>query len=221
MIGKTNSGLILGIINVSCPNPSTITVTNGNLSFTRTGTSASFKLPRTGTWRVTVSYNGLTEVRDVAVAPGQVVNVTMMSSFYLYNRGVYAPGFGTGWSAGDQGTSVYVQSNSYNKNGPSLSNGSVNLTGYRTVSVYIEGSISSERYGTSELRFEITDTAGNTILKQSTGTASKSYALTWTFDVSSINYAVRFRPVSQSWSGGGVESGTWGGIRLYSILLTA
>jgi len=219
MIGKTNSGLILGIINVSCPNPSTITVTNGNLSFTRTGTSASFKLPRTGTWTVTVSYNGLSEVRNIAVAPGQVVNVTMMSSLYLYNRGVYAVGFGHGWSTGDQGNHVYVSKGGAGYLG-SLSNGSVNLTGYRTVSVYIEGTISSERYASSDLEFEITDTAGNRIMRKTINEGSKNYALTWTFDVSSINYAVRFRPGVQGWSGGGSESGTWAGIRMYSILLT-
>jgi hypothetical protein len=224
MLGKANGGGVVAVLNISCPNSSTITARNGTLSFTRTGTYASFKLPRTGTWTVTASYNGLSETRNIAVTPGQVVNVTMMSSFYLYNRGAYAAGFTSGWSAGDQNNSVYVESNSYNKNGSAISNGSVNLTGYRSVSVYINGSIESERYAASQLSVEITDAAGNVLLRQATEQTQgnvKTYDLTWTFNVSSINTSARFRLVSQSWSGGSNESATWGGIRLYSILLTA
>jgi len=215
MIGKTNSGIILGIINVNLPNSSTVTVSNGNLSFTASGTSVSFKLPRAGTWTVSASSNGISETRNITVNPGAVVNVSMLTGLYLYNRGAYA--FTRGWSRGEQSGYVTV-----NGNNNSISNGSVNLTGYRTLRAEVTGRLAPESYATCQMRFEITDTSGNVLQRQNETKerSAQDYSLTWTFDVSSINQYVKFRIATQGWSGGGEASGWTARINLYSIYLS-
>lgn len=223
MIGKTNAGQVQGILNVTCDNSCTVTVTQTGkpYSFTQSGTSMSFKLPNSGTWHISATFGGLTQTKDVTLTPGQALNVKVLDSFYLYNAGQYMTGFTSGWSAGEQST--YVQVSSYGAStSTSTSTGKVNLRGYKTIRAKITGWISSELYAVSEIRLEIIDTNGNVLAVRSErlGGASKTYDLTWTFNVTSINNDVKFRIASQGWSGGGDQSGTRGTINLHSIQLS-
>lgn len=220
MVGKTNAGGIVGFINVSCPNVSTITAQNGNIVLTATGTYAAFKLQRIGTWTVTASYNGLYETRTVNISPGQTQNLTMLTGMYLYNQGSYAPGFASGWAvtngASDQGNRIHASTGQPKES--ATSNGTVNLSGYRTISVYIAGAITPDNvYGIGEIAFNITDSSGQTVLlqhKERSERNRKTYDTTWTFDVSSINQNVKFQITAQSYQG---ATST---IDLYSIYLS-
>lgn len=208
MIGKTNTGLILGIINVTCDNNCTVVLTQSGqaYSFTQSGTSMSFKLPNAGVWTITATFQGITQVKEVTLTPGQVLNVKVLDDFYLFDNGTYITGFASGWSSGDQTSYVSISSSA----GPvySKSTGSVDLTGYETINAKITGEISGTSHITGEIAFEIV-TADNTVLASksetfSTGefSGSKSYDTTWTFDVSSINQTVYFRLRAQTWAAG-------------------
>lgn len=209
MIGKTNSGRVQGILNITCDNSCTVTVTQTGkpYSFTQTGKSMSFKLPSSGTWHISATFGGLTQTKDVTITPGQVLNVKVLDSFYLYNAGTYMTGFRSGWSAGEQSSYVGITTASgavYSK-----STGSVNLTGYKTVKAKITGDIGGVAYTSGEIAVEIV-TADNTVLATKSVRwdapawgGSESYDTTWTFNVSSINRAVYFRLMVQTWAGGG------------------
>ena len=223
MIGKTNSGIILGIINVTCPNPSTITVTNGNLSFTGSGTYASFKLPRAGTWTITATYNGITVTKDVTITPGQVLATTIGDSVMLYDRGSYANGFASGWSVADYGTYVAISTNA----GPvtSDSTGSVNLTGYRTVKARIEGGIGGTSDTHGQIWFSVINGSGTLIVTHTESYSppewggSETFDTTGALDVSEINYSVRFQLRAETWAGG--SDSRHANISLYKIELLA
>lgn len=209
MIGKTNSGIILGIINVTCPNVSTVTLTQTGhaYSFTQTGTSMSFKLPNVGTWHITASYGGITLERDVVLAPGQVLPVTIMDDFYVYNRGVYAAGFASGWSYGEQSEYVYIIANAA-INSASTSTGLVDLTGYNTVKAEVTGNISCTQYTSGQVMFELLNSAGTQLQEKHVLYSPPEWGgnfifdRTWEFDVSSINEQVKFRMQAQTWAGG-------------------
>lgn len=208
MIGKTNSGRVQGILNVTCDNSCTVTVTQTGkpYSFTQAGTNISFKLPNSGTWNIAASFQGITQTKEITLTPGQVVSVKVLDDFYLFNNGTYITGFASGWSSGDHTSYVSITSSG----GPaySKSTGSANLNGYKTIKARITGEISGTSYTSGEIAFEIV-TANNTVLatkseRFSTGTSSgsKSYDTTWTFNVSSINQVVYFRLKVQTWAGG-------------------
>ena len=223
MIGKTNSGVILGIINVNCPNVATVTLTQSGRAyrFTQTGSSTSFKLPVAGTWHISATSYGITQTADVTISPGQTRTVSMLTNLQLYNYGSYASGFASGWSQGDSGDHVEL----YGNRGTSrtaTSNGSVNLTGYRTVNATIDGYFSIPSYCGGSIAFEIINGSGATILDKveslSRGADSQTKTIpttTWTFDVSGINYSVRFRLRARVWSGG--SENVQSRIRLYKI----
>ena len=223
MIGKVKTGGIVAFINVSCPNSSLVTVSSSGapvISMQQAGTNMQFKLPRIGDWIVTASYNGLSETRTINVGAGQTQNVTMLTGMYLYNHGSYAPGFASGWAvtsgAADQGNRIHASTGQPKVS--ATSNGTVNLSGYRTISAYIAGAITPDNvYGIGEIAFNITDSSGQTVLlqhKERSERNSKTYDTTWTFDVSSINQNVKFQITAQSYQG---ATST---INLYSIYLS-
>ena len=86
MEGKTNAGFIMGVINVSCPAGSTVTVTKGTMSFSRSNvSSASFNLPSAGTWTVTGKKGSLSQTKSVTLVPGQTASVSLSYRMYLFN----------------------------------------------------------------------------------------------------------------------------------------
>lgn len=216
MVGKANSGIILGIINVTCQYSCTVTATNGNLSFTLTGTSVSFKLPRTGAWVITAVYNGMTQTQTVTLTPGMVANITVRHDFYLYNRGVFDSAFNTQWSSGAQANCVSTEGSAWGA-GSSITIGSFDITQFKTVAVEVSGVNGDSRYGTSNVFAEIMCTDGNTILQSHNGGQATFNTTTWTFDTNSINGPVRFRIRTYHVSGGSKESGCYAKITLYSI----
>ena len=64
MLAKTNAELVLCFLTVKCMNSASVTVVNGNLTYTKTGATTSFTLPRIGTWSITATFNGLTQARS-------------------------------------------------------------------------------------------------------------------------------------------------------------
>ena len=133
MLSKTNAELVLCFLTVNCMNSANVTVQNGNLVMTKTGATTNFTLPRIGTWTITATFNGLTQVRSVTMSGGQSQTVTYPSDIYLYNQGSYAEGFVHGWSAGEEANQVYIKTL-----GPDIqttSTGAVDLTGISQVEV--------------------------------------------------------------------------------------
>ena len=222
MVGKTNAGSILGFINVACQYSSTVTITNGSLSFTETGTTVNFKLPRIGSWSITAAYNGMTQTRTVTVSSGQTVNVTIEYEFYLYNRGTYHSSFASGWSAGNQGTYIGGSGSRWGAFA-SVSTGTFDLTQYKTVIMGVSGYINDQDYGTSAAGAQVWSTSGTALSEQNKvdPRSNLSYNITWneswTYDVTNINQAVKFRIYTAHWSGGGELAECTAGINLYSI----
>lgn len=224
MIGKTNAGSIVAFLNVSCPNSSSITIQSGNIFFSATGTNVSFKLPRIGDWTITASYNGITVTKTVTITAGQTLNETMMDNIYLYNAGVYATGFASGWSAGDYGTYISVTGGP-GGSGVSQSSGSVNLTGYRIVAIHVSGDIGGSSNTTEQAMAEIITEDGTQLLQINKTYSppewggSQAFDETWGFDVSSINSNVKFRISGNTWAGG--SDSRHATINLHSIQLIA
>jgi len=221
MIGKVNSGLILGILKISCPNNATITIQNDNLTYTKTGTAVEFKLPRIGTWNITAAYNGITNTYPVIVNPGQTVNVTVLDSFYLYNAGVYVTGFARGWTEGETASNVSINA-AASRNPTSTSNGAVNVTGYRTINTHITGDIGGSSGTSGRIMLEIISTGGTVLASNNisrSGGGSQTYDTVWTFDVSAINQLVQFRLKANTYAGGSETRHAT--ITLHSIQLIA
>ena len=225
MIGKTNSGGVLAILNVNCPYDSTVTVVNGNLSFTAIGRSVSFKLPRIGDWIVTATRNGLSQAQTVTMSAGQTSTITLLTDIYLFSSSGYAIGFTRGWTYGDYGTYVETTGN-VNGNNPSLSNGFVDLTGYKHLYAVVQYRVSLDRYAWGGDIFSILNAYGSELAQQghseNTWRGWEEYQPpeTWTFDVTNINQLVQFKLWTNFGSGGSAESGGGGGIILHSIRIT-
>ena len=218
MIGKTNSGIILAILNISAAKSCTVTLTQSGraFSFSGTGTYMSFKLPTAGTWTITTQFNGYTEVKTVTLSPGEVRNVTVLDALYLYNRGAYLSGFGTGWSRGEEANRIIVWRNTYQSGGTdATSNGTANLNNIRTIRIEFEVGIYAEpdtNFG-SEGRIRLKDASGNVLTAKqwAFGHASHNAAHTWDVDVSDIS-AAKF----SIWVNGGQGSAQ---MIIYSIRL--
>lgn len=225
MLGKANGGGIVAFLNVNCPNSSTITAVNGNNRLTATGKSASFKLPRTGNWTVTATYNGISQSQTVSVSAGQTKTVTLLTSVYLYNAGSYASGFSSGWSYGERSTYVETTGTQYGNN-PSISNGSVNLNGYKHLYAVVQYRVDKAQYAWGGSEFSIIDASNTELAKQghydSTHSGWDTYqpAETWTFDITNINQIAKFKIATTYGSGGGDQSSANGGIILHSIRIT-
>lgn len=224
MIGKVNSGLILGILKISCPNNATVTIQNGNLSYTKTGTAVEFKLPRIGTWNITAAYNGITNTYPVVVNPGQTVNVTVLDSFYLYNAGTYITGFARGWTKGETASSVSINATA-SRNPTSTSNGSVNVTGYRTINAHITGDIGGPAATSGRITMEVISTDGTVLASNYISWSapewggSQAYDTVWVFDVSTINQPIQFRLRANTYAAG--SESRHATITLHSIQLIA
>jgi len=218
MLGKANGGGIIATLNVTCPNSSTITATNGNLTFSVTGRTAAFKIPRTGNWTVTASCNGLYEQQTVSVSAGQTINRSMLYTLHIFSNGTYAHGFSSGWTgwyqkSGGGGTENYDPvTNGYveatarivQHETHAYSSGWVNLTGYRTVRFVIDGYTGTRgQIGNGKVEVQIRQT-GTASVVQTTGDiwgGDQSYSETRDLDVSSINAGVYFEIVAKEWEG--------------------
>ncbi len=229
MIGKTNAGTVRGIINVVCPNVSTVTMTQSGhaYSFTQTGTNLTFKLPNAGEWTIAATYNGITVTKPVTIVPGVVQTVTIGDSIVLYDHGVYATGFENGWTFDGPGrTGIehddHIQVDVFTSWKTGTSKGSIDLTGYRTLKATITGTLSGGTDPTEQIWFNVingsgTVVAGKTERKGSEGVTR--FDTTWVIDVSTINYTARFQLRAQTWSGG--SNPRQAEINLYKIELLA
>ena len=218
MIGKTNAELVLCFLTVNCMNSATVTATNGNLSITRTGATTEFKLPRTGTWTITATFNGITQVRSVTLAGGQSATVTFPSDIYLYNRGAYAEGFAGGWTDGAESNQVHLQ---VPANGTRIARtyGSIDLTGISTVKIEYAYNIGSEPGTGYDAWFELyiaNDGGGSilTLVSQHAGAWEIRGSGTAVANVSGINQVARF---AMNLGGRGSPGSVGGHSYLYSV----
>lgn len=221
MIGKTNSGIILAILNISAAKSCTVTLTQSGraFSFSGTGTYMSFKLPSAGTWTVTTQFNGLTEVKSVMLSPGEVRNLTVLDALYLYNRGTYLTGFGTGWSRSgtEQANEILIWSNTYQNAERGIttrSNGSASLANIRTVEIAYHvgiGITEGSNWG-SQAKLRVTDTGGTVLKELPFGHANRNQNATWYVDVSDTSAMAKFELMVNGGNGSGE-------LRLYSIKL--
>jgi len=210
MIGKTNSGIILGIINVTCPFAATVTLTQSGKGyrFTQTGENTSFKLPNAGTWNIKAEYNGISVNEDVTITPGEVKAVTMMKSVVLFNRdtGTYADGFTSGFT---NGTSIQANQSTTTKT--SNSNGQVNLTGYKHVYATLSGEMAIPPNCISKIGFYVLH-GSSTVASKTWEPAQSAIANTVTvskqrfsLNVASSTDVVKFRLRAQSSLGDGTN----------------
>ena len=223
MLGKANGGGVVAFLNVNCPHSSTITVKNGNITRTATGTSVSFKLQRIGNWTITATYGSITETRTVSMSAGQTRTETMLNSLYAYNHGSYASWFSRGWSTssgdsdrgGEASTYVYAYGSAANVIGyTTTSNGSVNLTGFRTVQLTFNGwaALFPDSDWGGEYSLRILNASTNAVLWTQTYYAPSSQSnATISVNVSNINVPVKFS----------IEGKTQGNIQLVAIRLIA
>jgi len=208
MIGKVRAGLVFGIIKVTCPNSSTVKVSQGSISFTKTGTSTEFPLPKTGTWTIKVTYNGLTETYTRTVSAGQTISITAMNNVALYHENTYCAGFTSGWN-GWKYNAMVDQTTTYN---PVASNhieahaespdawkiwartkGAVNLTGFKYVRFGYNGFSEGANTAASKYAFRATDANGGVIAQSGyIGDGSGAWKNNQTYDlnVTNVNRAV-------------------------------
>ena len=218
MIGKTNAGGVVGIVNITSPAECTVTLTKTgySMTFTKTGTSMSFKLPLAGTWHISATSGGLTEEKDITLTAGVPLVLTEMDTVAIYAAGHYIGGFASGWpDATEQESSIYLYSNNLATR-RALSNGRVNLTGFNSIRVRISGVVAESNLGTGVVHFRIYD-ANGTELKECWGRGqdqggATSFDDTWTTDVSNINQEVRFGVTTQFWV---PDSGSGGYVNAY------
>lgn len=203
MLGKANGGGVVAFLNVTCPNSSTITIANGNITSTKTGTYAAFKLQRIGTWTVTASYNGFTETTSVSVGAGQTQNITMLNNIHIYNHNSYSAGFSGGWSGQYydtfdgiwhsydpiSGDHVHAETTGTRSVFKATSNGSVNLTGID----YVRIGYSGEQDPGCIYRVQVVGTNGSTVLATSGDISEDRSYTTIDLDVRSINSAAKFQ----------------------------
>lgn len=232
MLGKVNSGLIFGILKVSCPNSATVTITNGNLSFSNTGTYSEFKLPRTGDWTIRATFNGLTETYTRTVNAGQTVSLTVLTNIHIYHNQTYQYGFsGTfnGWHyrSSSQAPDSYnpIEDNHVHAaaSGTSFrtwarSTMAINLTGIRQVKFGGWGKTTTGgNDGDGKFAVHITDASGNLLAESGyQGGGDQEYPnLVLTLDVSSINRTGYFQIYAEHWAYGSAV------INLYDIWLIA
>jgi len=223
MTGKANAGGVLGLLNVTCAIETTVTLTKPGyaVTFTKTGTNLSFKLPMAGDWTMTSVQNGLTQTRTVTLTAGVPLTVEPITDIMLYNRGVYATGFASGWSSGEGSGSVSKTGGPYMKpRGYAKSTGSVNLSEFETVQFEYSSSFNLGYYANGDFGFEVVRAGTDTVLASWTAprrTYGNDPLTTQTIDVSSINEAVNFRIWADGYSGGGEQAGGTCSMTLYSV----
>lgn len=233
MIGKVRAGLVFGIIKVTCPNSSTVKVSQGSISFTKTGTSLDFPLPKTGTWTIRATYNGLTETYTRTVNAGQTISLTVLNNVNLYHENTYCEGFTSGWN-GWKYNAMVDQTTTYN---PVESNyikaqaespdawkiwartkGAVNLTGFKTVRFRYNGYSEGANTAASKYAFHVTD-ANGTLLAQSgyIGDGSGAWKNNQTYDlnVTNVNRAAYIQIYAEIFVANG------GQVQLYDVWLRA
>lgn len=134
----------------------------------------------------------------------------------LYDRGAYGAGFTHGWVPNGTEQSGFVQVESSTLSPvTSTSNGTVDLTGIKTVNIEWSGSATKNPdydWG-SNIELQIISANTQEVLFREQHYASYSTGLTtWSVNVSSVNKTVKFKLVAT----GGAGTGT---ITLYSIKL--
>lgn len=214
MLAKTNAELVLCFLTVSCMSSASVTVQNGNLTYTKTGATTSFALPRIGTWTITATFNGLTQVRTVTLSGGQSQTVAFPTDIYLYNRGSYAEGYTHGWTAGEESNQVHIAMPN-----TALSRGWIDLTGVNQVQIEYKYNIGAAGNVGAGANFYLylTDINGNDIR----GLVWKE-ALIWNVNgggtavvsVSDINQPARF---AMRLAGSGDPGSFGGNSYLYSV----
>lgn len=126
----------------------------------------------------------------------------------LYDRGAYGATFAKGWSSGEQ--SGYVSITARTSPVTSISNGSADMTGIKTVN--LEWSCSGTDSQDRHARIDILDATTLSVLRSVESEVKSSGTRVSSLDVSSFSNTVKFR----LYVGNGGGTGT---ITLYSIKL--
>lgn len=179
-----------GVLTVNFPS-GTVTVSNGTISMTATGSPALFAIPETGTWTATAVDGSHSKSTTVSfTTQGQIETVTLVYELVLYDAGDECTAASGGWSLVAQGVSsaekqsdcIYLFNND-GQEASATSKKSIAMTDYTTLNVKLK-----DGWKTNSGYFEFS--AGS-----ATKTTSSLGAKTHTLDISAVSSGkVKFRP---------------------------
>lgn len=196
MDGRTNANSITATLTVRCTVSSTVKVTKGSLSYTKSGTNMVFALPGAGTWTVSCTYGVLTDTRTITFKQGESKSITVNYQKYLYKNGTY-DGLSSTWTKSrgtDTSTNKSSNASSYveckvqaSGSGTAYYRSSaINLTNIKTLKVTGKdgGHISGYADGASS-RLSLLNSSGTEVAYLNHWQDDMNGNWTWTQDVSS------------------------------------